>query len=600
MKLSDYVVEFLAEQGVNHVFGVTGGAVVHLFDSVARNPQMKPVFTHHEQAAALAAEAYARVRNGIGSAFVTTGPGGTNAITGVCAAWLDSIPCIYVSGQTRKEHTSRGKGIRQLGSQELDILSLTAPITKYAAMVEEPKTIKYHLQKAAYLATSGRPGPVWIDIPLDSQWAAIEPGELPGFEAPATSVNDSHIEEQVQKVIQLIKDARRPLVLAGYGIRLSHAEKEFRNLIQALQVPFVTTWNARDLLPSDLDLHLGCPGFEGERGANLAIQNCDLLLCIGSHLSIPLTGTMFKAFAREAKIVMVDIDAVELNHRNVRVDLPVQCDARLFISGLLKQSQEVPLTGISDWQEKCRQYKSRYNPVPAEWWQQKEHVNPYIFIEALSEKLSNDDVTIVDGGGTVTQVAFQTFKVKEGQRLSISAGICAMGTGLPESIGACFGNGGRRTICLCGDGSLQFNIQELQTVVHHNLPIKLFVFNNGGYLAIRNTQDGFLDSRYVGSEASGGLSLPDFQKVARAYGIRSMRINNHRELRRKITLALETPGAVLCEVMIDRKAEIMPRQGFDKRPDGTGVARPLEDMYPYLPRKELLENMLIKPWPGAK
>ncbi len=597
MKLSDYVVEFLAGEGVRHVFGVTGGAVVHLFDSVGRNPQMQPVFNHHEQAGALAAEAYSRITGNLGAAFVTTGPGGTNALTGVCAAWLDSIPCVYISGQTRREHTSRGKGIRQLGSQELDIITLASPITKYAAMLEEPARIRYHLEKAVYTARSGRPGPVWLDIPLDCQWAQIEPQQLPGFTPPASS--EPKNEKQVATFIELLRQAERPLLLAGYGIRLAHAERDFRALVNQTGLPFVTTWNARDLVSTDSPLHLGCPGFEGERGANLAVQNCDLLICIGSHLSIPLTGTMFKAYARQAKIVMVDIDPVELGHRNVRVDLPIECDARLFLEETNRQLQDFRPNDITRWQAACRTYKTRYNMVPPEWRRQPEHVNAYVFIEALSGELGKEDVVVVDGGGTVTQVAFQTFKVKEGQRLAISSGICAMGTGLPESIGACFATGGKRTICLTGDGSLQFNIQELQTVAHHNLPVKIFVFNNGGYLAIRNTQDGFLGSRYFGSEAGGGLSLPDFGKVARAYGIRAMCINNHRELRRKIRLALGTPGPVLCEVMIDRKQEIAPRQGFDMRPDGTGAARPLEDMYPYLPREELNTNMFVPPWGGA-
>lgn len=598
MKLTDYVAAFLADHGVKHVFGVTGGAAVHLFDSVARHPGITAIFNHHEQAGALAAEAHARMSGKIGSAFVTTGPGGTNAITGVCAAWLDSIPCVYISGQSRMEHTSRGKGIRQLGSQEMDVVSLAQHITKYAVMVEDAMMIKFHLQKAAYLATSGRPGPVWVDIPLNFQWTNIEPDELPGFDPAASDdscTSDNLAEAQVQKVMQLVHDARRPLALAGHGIRLAHAATEFKQFIEHFQIPFATTWNARDLLPTDHPLHMGCPGFEGERGANLAVQNCDLLLCIGSHLAIPLTGTMFHAFAREARIVMVDIDPVELRHRNVRVDLPVNCDARAFLGEMLRQAGEARSFGTDLWREKCRRYKSRYNHVPREWRGQQDRVNPYVFMEALSAELGQDDVAVVDGGGTVTQIAFQTFKVKEGQRLAISSGICAMGTGLPESIGACFGSGGKRTICLSGDGSLQFNIQELQTIAHHNLPVKIFVFNNEGYLAIRHTQDGFLGGNYVGSDAAGGLSLPDFRKVARAYGIKAVRAGNHHELGRKIRAVLQEPGPALCDVLISRNQQVMPRQGFDLRPDGTAATRPLEDMYPHLDRAEFLDNMLIKP-----
>lgn len=598
MKLSDYVVSFLAEQGIGHVFGLTGGAVVHLFDSAARNPNIRPIFTHHEQAAAFAAGAYARLRNSLGVAFVTTGPGGTNAVTGVCAAWLDSIPCVYISGQARLAHTTHGKLIRQLGVQQLDIVPLVVPITKYAVMIDDPKMIKYHLQKAVYIARSGRPGPVWIDIPLDFQWASIDPDALPcfgGSEVQKTLAKRSVV-DHIQQCFELISAAERPIVLAGHGIRLAHAEREFRQLVETLKFPFLSTWNVSDLLATDNELYVGRPGIFGQRGANLAIQNCDLLLSIGSHLSIPLTGTMFNAFAREAKIIVVDVDQVELNYQTVRVDLSMQCDAKVFLQEMLRQAEEVQLMDIGYWRNKCSQYKSRYNKVPPEWRDQKEHVNPHVFISALSDELDNSYVIVVDGGGTVNQITFQAFTVKEGQRVIISGGLCAMGSGLPESIGACFGSGGRRTICLCGDGSIQLNVQELQTIVHHNLAVKIFVFNNGGYLAIRHTQDGFLESNYVGSSVSGGLSLPNLQKVAEAYGVKATRVNNHCELREKIRWVLQEPGPVLCEVMISKDQQVIPRQGFDRRPDGTGVPRPLEDMYPFLDREVFLENMVIKPW----
>lgn len=602
MKLSDYVVDFLANERIRYVFGLTGGAVVHLFDSAARNPRIQPIFNHHEQAAALAAEAYARISNGMGAAFVTVGPGGTNAVTGVAAAWLDSIPCLYISGQSRLAHTTRGKAIRQLGIQQLDIVPLVAPITKYAVMVDDPKMIKYYLQKAVYIAQAGRPGPVWIDLPLDLQWASIDPDALPCFnpsELPEGLARRS-VADQVRQCFELISGAKRPIILAGYGIRLAHAEREFRQLVETLKFPFLSTWNASDLLPTDNELYVDRPGTFGQRGANLAIQNCDLLLSIGSHLSIALTGTMFNAFAREAKTIMVDVDQVELGHRNVRVDLPILCDARRFLQEMLRQAEEVQLADISYWRQKCLQYKSRYNRVPPEWRDQKEYVNPYVFIDTLSEELDNSDVVVVDGGGTVNQITFQTFRVKEGQRLIISAGLCAMGSGLPESIGACFSSGGRRTICLCGDGSIQLNIQELQTIVHHSLPVKIFVFNNGGYLSIRHTQDGFLKSNYVGSDVSGGLSLPNIVKVARAYGAKADRVSHHGELRKKIRWALQASGPVVCDIMVSRDQQVSPRQGFDMRPDGTGVPRPLEDMYPFLDREEFLENMVIKPWVEPK
>jgi len=598
MKLAHYVMDFLAQQGIRNVFGVTGGAAVHLFDAADRDPRIQPVFCHHEQAGALAGQAYARIKNALGAAMFTTGPGGTNAITGVCAAWLDSVPCIYISGQARLAHTTRGKAVRQIGAQQIDIVPLVAPVTKYAVMLDDPKMIKYELQKAVYLATSERPGPVWIDLPLEIQWASVEPDELTEFnpsEIPVKSPG-SPSSAEISKVLQLLERAERPIILAGYGIRLAHAQAEFRQLVELLKIPFLSTWNASDILPTDNQFYVGRPGIFGQRGANLAIQNCDLLLSIGSHLCLTITGTMFHAFARKATVVMVDVDPVELEHRTVRVDVPLQCDARMFLQEMLRQAGKTELKGLSPWQDKCSEYSKRYNGVPLNWRNQKDYVNPYTFVDTLSDELDNRDVIVVDGGGTIDQVAFQAFRVKEGQRLIVSAGLCAMGSGLPESVGACFAADGARTVCLCGDGSLQFNIQELQTIVHHQLPVKLFVMNNGGYLSIRNTQDGFLDSNYVGSCNSGGVSLPDFVKVAQAYGLKADRIWHHGELTEKIRWALAESGPVLTEIMISPKMEIAPRQGFDARPDGTHSPRPLEDMYPYLDRKEFLENMIIDPW----
>lgn len=597
MKLSDYVVDFLANQGITHIFGLTGGAVVHLFDSAAKNPKVKPIFHHHEQAAAFAAGAYARITNHLGAAFVTTGPGGTNAITGLCAAWLDSIPCIFISGQTRLEHTTNGKPIRQLGIQQFDIVRLVTPITKYAAMIDDPGKIRYHLEKAFYIAQADRPGPVWVDIPLDIQWASIEPGRIACFDPfpLCEEPQGKSVAMQVGQSLELMAEAKRPLILAGYGIKLAHAEGEFRRLVEAIKFPFITSWNASDLLSNGDGLCVGRPGVFGQRGANLAMQNCDLLLSIGSHLSIPLTGTMFNAFAREAKIIMVDVDPIELSHRTVRVDLPLQCDAKAFLQEMLQQVKDFDRPESDKWLNKCRAY-AQYNRIPSKWEEQKEYVNPYVFIDCLSEELNKNDVIVVDGGGTVNQITFQAFKAKEGQRLIISGSLCAMGSGLPESIGACFGSGGRRTICLSGDGGMQLNIQELQTIFHHNLPVKIFVLNNEGYLAIRHTQDGFLDSRYVGSDKSGGLSLPDYVKVAGAYGVKADRIRHHGELQQKIRWALEESGPILCEIMVARNQEVNPRLGFDRRPDGIGVPRPLEDMYPFLDRGEYLENMIVRPW----
>lgn len=597
MKLTDYVAAFLQKEGVRHVFGLTGGAVVHLFDSVARTPGLQAVFNHHEQAGAFAAEAYAKVSNGLGAAFFTTGPGGTNALTGLSAAWLDSIPCIYVSGQARIEHCSRGKNIRQLGTQEFDIVSVVSGITKYAVMVEDPRMIRYHLEKAVHLARTGRPGPVWIDIPLNFQWASIEPDQLPSFQTESTdpvTLSGKSLEDSVEASVRLLKEAKRPVILIGYGLRLAHGEGEFKNLIETLKIPFLSSWNACDIVPTHHPLYVGRPGIAGQRGANLAIQNCDLLLSVGSHLCIPQTGTMYNAFARAAKKIIVDVDGHELKKDTIRIELAVQADGRVFLEELLKRIGNLPLMDIGWWRGKCLKYKT-YNAIPTVWRAQKNDVNPYVFIDTLSDELGNDDLIVVDGGGTNVYASFQALKVKEGQRVVLSSGLAAMGSGLPESIGACFARGRKRTVCLCGDGSMQLNIQELQTILHHNLPVKIFVFNNGGYLSIRGTQNEFLEGRRFGSEAEGGMSLPDFVKVAEAYGMKTSRITSHSELQQKIRHVLEIPGSILCEIMVSRNQEVIPRQGFISKPDGTFAPRPLEDMYPYLDREEFLENMVVDP-----
>jgi acetolactate synthase-1/2/3 large subunit len=599
-KLADYVANFLHAQGITHVFGLTGGAVVHLLEAVAQHPGMEPVFLHHEQAAAFAAEGYARIHRTPGACMITTGPGGTNALTGVAAAWLDSVPCFYISGQVRLAHTGRGHGVRQVGTQHLDIVALAKPITKYAVMIEDPQTIRYHLEKAAWLCQHGRPGPVWIDIPLDMQWTNIDPDSLPGFQPePSETVRSlpAPSSTDLELVRALLATAKRPLILAGYGIRLSGADEEFRRFVETLGVPFVATWNASDILAGDHPLNVGRPGMFGQRGANLAVQNCDLLVCVGSHLCVSLTGTMFQAFARDAKIVMVDIDPVELDHRTVRVDHPILADAKAFLRGMSSLPGFGSLPAILPaWRSACEVYRGSYNRVPDQWYTQIERINPYVFMEQLSAALTSADQIVVDGGGTVNQIAFQTLNLKLGQRLIISGGLCAMGSGLPESVGACYAAGGRRTICLYGDGSMQLNVQELQTLKHHGLPIKIFILCNEGYVSIRSTQDGFLNGHHVGSAASGGMTVPDYVKVASAYGIHAMRIENHQGLAEGIQKALAHPGPVVCELAVAPDHAPEPRQGFDRRPDGTSVPRPLEDMFPYLPTEEFKQAMFTAHW----
>ncbi|MEO6005717.1 MAG: thiamine pyrophosphate-binding protein [Opitutus sp.] len=598
MKLTDYVVHFLADRGVRHIFGLTGGAVVHLFDSADRSGRLQPIFLHHEQGAAFAAQAYARANGTLGACIVTTGPGVTNALSGLAAAWLDSVPCIYISGQARLTHTLQGKKIRQIGTQHIEVLPLVRSMTKYAVLVEDAESIRYHLEKAFHLATTGRPGPVWIDLPLDLQWADIDPQTIRAF-VPDLADLPQHLAPlaDLATCVEWLERSERPLVLAGYGVSLAKARNEFAELIERYDLPFVTTWGAVDIIPSTHPNNLGRPGIAGQRGANLAIQNCDLLLALGSHLCIPVTGTMFKSFARSARIVMVDIDPHELAERTIPAHLPIAADVKAFIGQLLSRVPSSSRFCTDSWRVACRLYRDRYlAPPPAA----VDAISPYDFVKRLSDLSADDDVIVVDGGGTNVYISFQTFAIKGRQRMILSTGLCAMGSGLPESVGAHYGSGGRRVICLCGDGSLQLNIQELQTIRHHQLPIKIFVCDNAGYLSIRGTQKEFLAGNYVGSQASGGVSLPDYTKVAAAYGIPAFSINRLENLSNDLSKALALSGPAVCVVRCLPDQEIIPRQGFDRKSDGSFAPRPLEDMAPFLARAEFHEAMQIPPWNPAE
>lgn len=598
MKLTDYVIDFLSKHGVAHAFGLTGGAVVHLFDSAARSGRVQPVFHHHEQAAAFAAQAYARLHGSPGACFVTTGPGVTNALTGLAAAWLDSVPCIYISGQARLSHTCQGRKHRQIGTQHIEVMPLVAPMTKYAVLLKDARSIRYELEKALYIATSGRPGPVWIDLPLDLQWAEVDPESLPSFKPAESGLQPVPVasEADLAKCVEWLSESRRPLLLAGYGVPLAGAQGVFAQLVDQTRIPFVTTWGAVDIMPTHHPCNLGRPGIAGQRAANLAVQNCDLLIAIGSHLCIPVTGTMFSTFARSARIVMVDIDPDELTDRTITPHLPVNSDARAFIEQLLQRLPAGNRFGGASWHDACDLYRIKYlsppSPVSGE-------LRSYDFVRALSELSDDDDVIVVDGGGTNVYVSFQTFEIKGRQRMILSTGLCAMGSGLPESIGACYGSGKRRVLCLCGDGSMQLNIQELETIRHHDLPIKIFITDNSGYLSIRHTQKEFLEANYVGSAAAGGVSLPDYARVAAAYGLPVVTISRQEDLGQGLKETLSTPGPAVCIVKCSPEQEVIPRQGFDRKPDGTFAPRPLEDMAPFLDRPEFAKAMQIPSYDAA-
>lgn len=595
-KLSDYVIQFIADQGVKHVFMVPGGGAMHLNDSLGRSKDIEFICNLHEQACAIAAEAYARVTNNLGVALVTSGPGGTNAITGVAGAWLESTPVLIISGQVKRSDLKRDLGVRQLGSQELDIVSIVKSITKYAVTILDPSTIRYHLEKALYLAKTGRPGPVWIDIPLDVQAAHVDPDALDGFNAPVRDLSSEMKElfDQVKQTIELFNIATRPVLLIGNGVRLSGAQNELLQLVDMMQIPVLTTWMATDLLWEDHPLFFGKPGTVASRGANFTLQNSDYLLSIGARLDFAVTGFDQTLFARGAKKIIVDVDAAEIHKLKMTIDVSVCADARTFIQQILKQRKTIQPRDRSEWLEYCQEWKTKYPIVLPEYWLQTDSVNAYVFSTVLAEELSADDLIIPGSSGLGMDAFWLSFKIKAGQRLFSTGGLGAMGFGLPASIGGCLACGKKRTISVDGDGGFQLNIQELETVARLNLPIKFFIINNQGYASIRASQKNYF-GRLVGADATSGLTLPDITKVASAYGLRTARITDHTDLCQQIRQVLKVPGPVVCEVMVEPNQSVGPRITSAIKSDGSMVSKPLEDLWPFLDRQEFLSNMIIQP-----
>lgn len=595
IKLSEYIFSFIADIGVREIFAVSGGGAMHLVDAVASDDRLRYIAVHHEQAAAMAAEGYARITGKPGVALVTSGPGGTNATTGVCGAWIDSIPTIFISGQVTSDTLIADTGLRQFGIQESNIVDLVKPITKYAVTVTDPLTIKYHLEKACHLAITGRPGPVWLDVPLDVQGRMINLEELSGYIPEASDVSGTHsmLAKQVEQCISLLQHAERPVLITGYGIRLAKGEQELLKLLEKLAIPTISSWTSSDLIPTEHEHYIGRSGIMGDRAGNFTVQNADLLLIIGSRMSIPQVGYNFKTFARGAKRIVVDIDPKELEKPSIRPDLPILADAREFIRELLSQLTATNVPTCQPWLSRCRQWKADYPVVLPEYADNTNGVNSFHFVDQLTQKLDHDAVVVTDMGTSFT-CTMQTFRTKAGQRLFTSSGHASMGFGLPGAIGACFGHERRQTICISGDGGLQMNIQELQTMVTYKLPIILFVLNNKGYLTIKLMQQNHF-GRYVGSDPGSGVVCPDMIKVATAYDIPSLRINNQQELAEHLDSVLAQPGPFICEIMMPEDQPLIPRVSSLKKPDGTIISKPLEDLYPFLDREEFAANMIVPP-----
>jgi acetolactate synthase I/II/III large subunit len=596
IKLSDYVIQFVADQGVKHIFMLPGGGAMHLNDSVGRCKEIEFVCNLHEQACAIAAEAYAQVTNNLGVALVTTGPGGTNAITGVAAAWLDSAPCLFLSGQVKRTDLKGDLGIRQLGVQEIDIISLVQPITKYAVTILDPNTIKYHLEKAVFLAKSGRPGPVWIDIPLDVQATPIELDNLVSFhnnDKIQEKLIDTDLELQVTQTIQLLNHAERPVVLIGNGVRLAGVQEEILDLISKLGLPAMTTWMGIDLIPYNNELLIGSPGSLAPRGVNFALQNSDFLLIIGARMDMAMIGYAPDKLARGAQKIMVDIDPGEIRKLKGAINLPICANARDFVTEFQKQFNTITNKDRSSWVTRCKDWKSKYPVVLPEHRNQTE-LTTYYFSEILAQELNSGDLIAPGSAGVAVEIFFQVFRVKSNQRVFHDRGLGSMGFGLPASIGACLASGRKRTISVEGDGSFQMNIQELETVARLNLPIKFFVINNGGFASIRASQQRSF-GQLTGADMSSGLTLPDLVRIASAYGLSTARIISTNDLQQHIKDVLQTPGPTVCEVVVQKDEVCIPRLSSIQRADGSIVSKPLEDMWPFLERQEFVSNMIIPP-----
>lgn len=588
-RVADYIADFIAGLGVEHVFLLPGGGAMHLNDAVGKHPRLEVVACLHEQAAAIAAEAYCRINENMGVAMVTTGPGATNAVTAVAGAWIESVPLLIVSGQVKRADLLRGAPLRQKGVQEVDIVSVVAPITKYAVTIERPEDIRRELERAVSIARAGRAGPVWIDVPLDVQGAPIDPALLQGWEAPPEQpiAIDTSVLEQIH---QLLEGAERPLLLAGHGVRLSGAAQLFRNIVEAMGVPVVTTWNAMDLLPFEHPLYVGRPGVVALRAPNFAIQNADLLISIGCRLDNIITAYNPRDFARAARKVVVDVDANEIEKLDMAMDLAVTCDAKAFLAALSQQLDGAEFRR-SQWLERCRDWKSRYGVNDGKPFPVTGPISHFQLADSLSDAIAADTLISTGSSGLAVEVFYTVFRNRPGQRVFLTSGLGAMGYGLPAAIGACFANGRKPMVAVESDGSLQLNIQEFATMRAFDLPICLVVLNNGGYASIRNTQRNYFEGRYVGTGPEAGLWMPDLEDVARTYRLPFRRISDAAELASGLVEAMAQPRPLIIEVMLMTDEALSPKVAAVPQVDGSMRSMPLEDMSPLLPLEVLEKEM---------
>lgn len=589
IKLSDYVTRFLVAHGITDLFMVSGGGIMHLMDSVGRQEGLRYWCNYHEQACAVSAEGYAKLTRRPCACLVTVGPAGINALSGVAGAWVDSVPMLVLTGQVRRDLIADYGKVRQYGPQEGDVVGLARHVTKYAVTVLDPARIRFELEKALHLATSGRPGPVWIDLPLDVQAALVEEDRLEGFEPEPDRLGPDP--EALDQVAQALVSARRPLLLAGNGIHWAHAGQAWLRFLERWPVPVVVPYSAKDVLWEDHPLNMGVMGYTGQRRANFALQNADLLVSLGSGLCVSKTGFNLQGFAPRARKILVDIDPGQLHHQALKPDLAVLADLGRFLERLAERAPAG--WGVPErWREACAHWRRAYPVITPDYFEDPEHVNTYVFMDRLAEALPASG-RLVTGNGLDVPSFYQAFRVKRGQRTLISGNWGAMGWDLPMAIGACVAEGPAPTVVVTGDGSLQWNVQELLTIGAHRLPVAIFVFNNQGYTSIRGTQNAFFEGRFVGADPASGVFNPDFRSLAAAYGLAYDRIAHPGDLDAGIRRTLAAPGPILCEVKVSPSQFLSPKASAFRRPDGTLESRPLEDMAPFLPREEIRRNMTL-------
>ncbi len=593
VKVSDFIAQFMVEHGVKHVFTVTGGGAMHLNDSLGHKEGLRCIYNHHEQASAIAAEGYARYSGKVALVCVTSGPGGTNAITGVVGGWQDSIPMFVISGQVKRETTtwSTDVPLRQLGDQEFQITDSVKNMTKYAVMITEPTDIRYHLEKAWYLCNNGRKGPVWIDVPIDVQAAIVDADELRGYDPEVEGDEQPPIYDSsyTYKIIEKIRDAKRPVLLVGTGVRLAEASDELLEFIDLIQIPVVTAWNAHDLLADDNQYYCGRPGSVGTRGGNFVVQNADLLIVLGCRMNIRQISYNYKSFAKNAYKIVIDIDEAELRKPTVRIDMPVHANLKDVLLEIINFGER-DFGDHCDWLNWCRDINSLY-PADLPQYYGTDKLNPYVFIKKFTSLLYKDDAVIC-GNGSACVITFQTAVIKQGQRIFTNSGCAAMGYGFPAAVGACIARNNERTVCIDGDGSFMMNIQELQTVRYNNLNIKIVILNNNGYHSIRQTQSNLFNPPLVGVCDGNGISFPDFEKIAYAFDISYIKVQSESDIKLITDKVLSAEGPIICEVVVDEKQNFAPKLSSRKLEDGTMISPEIDDMYPFLSREEYEKNHL--------